>query len=96
MALDPRTVAPMVSLAAAWAVRKGMAKAYEKRHAGDAPPTNKADLATPLHTILLWAALTALSTALIDVIVQRTAGHMAIAAEARAEASSSDAAVQSA
>jgi len=86
----------MVSLAAAWAVRKGMAKAYEKRHAGDAPPTNKADLATPLHTILLWAALTALSTALIDVIVQRTAGHMAIAAEARAEASSSDAAVQSA
>ncbi len=93
MALDPRTVAPMVSLAAAWAVRKGMAKAYEKRHAGDAPPTNKADLATPLHTILLWAALTALSTALIDVIVQRTAGHMAIAAEARAEASSSDAAV---
>ncbi len=96
MALDPRTVAPMVSLAAAWAVRKGMAKAYEKRHAGDAPPTNKADLATPLHTILLWAALTALSTALIDVIVHRTAGHMAIAAEARAEASSSDAAVQSA
>ena len=96
MALDPRAVAPMVSLAAAWAVRKGMAKAYEKRHAGDAPPTNKADLATPLHTILLWAALTALSTALIDVIVQRTAGHMAIAAEARAEASSSDAAVQSA
>jgi hypothetical protein len=82
MALDPRTVAPLVSLAAAWAVRRSLSKAYEKK-TGNEPP-QKADVATPLRTVILWAAVTALSTAVIDVVVQRTAAKWAIAEQDKA------------
>lgn len=85
MAINPRTFAPIVSLAATWVVRKGMTKAYERR-TGDTPP-DREDLATPLRTVILWAMLTALSTALIDVLIQRGAAEL----ERRQELAAGDA-----
>ena len=71
--IDPRTLAPIISMAATWAVRKGMSKAYSRR-TGAAPP-GRADTSTPLLNVLLWAMLTAMTTALIDVVIQRTAAN---------------------
>lgn len=68
---DPRAFAPIISMGATWAVRKGMSKAYSRR-TGEAPPTH-GDIRTPLRTVLLWAMLTAMTTALIDVMIQRAA-----------------------
>ena len=39
---------------------------------GNLPP-QRTDLGTPIGTVLLWAGLTALTTALIDVMIQRGA-----------------------
>lgn len=69
--IDPRSFAPLISMAATWAVRKGMSKAYSRK-TGEAPPT-RGDVNTPLRTVLMWAMLTAVTTALIDVIIQRGA-----------------------
>jgi hypothetical protein len=69
--IDPRAFAPLISMGATWAVRKGMAKAYSRR-TGEAPPM-RGDTRTPLRNVLLWAMLTAMTTALIDVIIQQTA-----------------------
>lgn len=68
---DPRTLAPLVSLGATWLVKKGLAKAYEHR-TGEKPP-QRTDMSTPIANVLLWAGVTALTTALIDVIIQRGA-----------------------
>ncbi|MDQ1248156.1 MAG: hypothetical protein QG597_2528 [Actinomycetota bacterium] len=68
---DPRTLAPLVSMAATWAVRKALTEGYRKT-TGNLPP-QRTDLGTPIGTVLLWAGLTALTTALIDVMIQRGA-----------------------
>jgi hypothetical protein len=68
---DPRTLAPVVSLAATWAVRKALTVGYRKT-TGNQPP-QRTDLGTPLGTVLVWAGITALTTALIDVLIQRGA-----------------------
>lgn len=83
MALDPRTLAPLVSLGVTMLVRKGLQKGYERR-TGSTPP-ERGDLSTPLGTVVLWAGLTAVTTALIDVIVQRGAARLYAVEEARAE-----------
>lgn len=75
MAIDPRTLAPIVSLGATWAVRKSLKAGYERK-TGEQPPGSE-DLATPLATVLLWAGITALTTALIDVLIQRGAARLA-------------------
>lgn len=75
MALDPRTLAPIISLAATWGVRKLLTGAYERK-TGDAPPKND-NLSTPLGTVLLWAGITALASTLIDVAIQRGAAALA-------------------
>lgn len=75
MALDPRTLAPIISLAATWGVRKILTGAYEKK-TGEEPPSRD-NLSTPLGTVLLWAGITALATTLIDVAIQRGAAAIA-------------------
>lgn len=89
---DPRTLAPLVSLAATWAVRKGLTAAYRKT-TGTLPP-QRTDLGTPIGTVLLWAGMTALTTALIDVLIQRGAAkyeeHRMLAAEASPAAPTAD------
>ncbi|MFI0433855.1 MAG: DUF4235 domain-containing protein [Candidatus Nanopelagicales bacterium] len=75
MAIDPRTIAPIVSLGATWAVRKSLKAGYEKK-TGSRPPGGD-DLSTPIATVLLWAGITALTTALIDVLIQRGAARLA-------------------
>ena len=74
MAMDPRTIAPLVSVGVTMLVRKGLQSGYERR-TGNAPP-ERGDLSTPLGTVILWAGLTALTTALIDVIIQRSAARL--------------------
>lgn len=68
---DPRTLAPLISMGVTWAVKKGMAKAYQRKTG--APPPQRSDQRAPLGTVLLWAGVTALTTALIDVLIQRGA-----------------------
>jgi hypothetical protein len=83
MALDPRTLAPLVSLGVTMVVRKGLQRGYERR-TGNTPP-DRGDLGTPLGTVILWAGLTAVTTALIDVLVQRGAARLYAVEEAKAE-----------
>lgn len=83
MAIDPRTVAPLISMGLTMVVRKAMKKGYERR-TGEEPP-NQGDLSTPLGTVILWAGLTALTTALIDVMIQRGAAKLALVEEQHAE-----------
>lgn len=71
--IDPRSLAPIVSLAATWAVKKALTKAYEKR-TGEGPP-GRQDLSTPITTVLMWAGITAFTTAIIDVLIQRGAAR---------------------
>lgn len=82
MALDPRTLAPIVSLGVTMLVRKGLQKGYERR-TGHTPP-ERGDLSTPIGTVILWAGITAIATALIDVMVQRGAARLYEVEEARA------------
>jgi len=84
MALDPRTLAPLISVGVTMLVRKGLQRGYERR-TGNLPP-ERGDLSTPLGTVILWAGVTALATALIDVMVQRGAARLAITEERHREA----------
>jgi hypothetical protein len=72
--MDPRTIAPLVSVGVTMLVRKGLQSGYERR-TGNAPP-ERGDLSTPLGTVILWAGITALTTALIDVMIQRSAARL--------------------
>ena len=74
MAMDPRTIAPLVSVGVTMLVRKGLQSGYERR-TGNAPP-ERGDLSTPLATVILWAGITALTTALIDELIQRGAARL--------------------
>lgn len=82
MPIDPRTVAPLVSVGATWLVRRQINRVYQ-RYTGDASPRTT-DLDTPLATALLWAAVAALSSAVIDVLIQRGAAELARRQELRA------------
>lgn len=79
MAMDPRTIAPLVSVGVTMLVRKGLQSGYERR-TGSAPP-ERGDLSTPLANVILWAGITALATALIDVLIQRGAARLFVAEE---------------
>ena len=82
MPIDPRTVAPLVSVGATWLVRRQINRAYQRR-TGDASPRTT-DLDTPLARVLVWAAVAALTSAVIDVLILRGAAELARRQEMRA------------
>ena len=75
MSMDPRVLAPFVSFGATWLVRRELTRLYRRRTGQDTP--GRADLSVPLRTALAWAAVTAVSTALVDVLIERGAAHLA-------------------
>ncbi len=59
--------APAISLGAAWAARKGLAKAYEARTGHPAPLVARSDASITRR--ILWAAAMAASVALIEIVI---------------------------
>lgn len=82
MSVDPRVVAPFVSFGATLLVRRQLTRAYRRRTGQDSPA--HADLSVPLRTALAWAGLIAVSTALVDVLIERGAAHLSERQKARA------------
>ncbi len=62
-----RTAAPLITMGATWAVRKGMMKAYEARTGKPAPVVHSREAS--LASKVLWAAAMAGVIALIDVAI---------------------------
>ena len=68
--------APLVTLGAVWAARRGMSLAYE-RATGRTPPAPRSP-ATSWGKALAWAAVTATTAAVIEVTVHRLADERTV------------------
>lgn len=68
---DPRSMiakaAPVITLGAAWAARKGMAKGYEARTGSAAPVV--AHRESSVASRVLWAAAMAATVALVEILI---------------------------
>lgn len=62
-----RTAAPLITMGATWAARKGMTKAYEARTGKSAPGVHSREAS--IATKVLWAAAIAGLVALIDIAI---------------------------
>ena len=62
-----RTAAPLITMGATWAARKGMTKAYEARTGKPAPGIHSREAFVA--TKVLWAAAIAGIVALIDIAI---------------------------
>jgi hypothetical protein len=62
-----RTAAPLITMGATWAVRKGMMKGYESRTGRPAPVVHSREAS--LLSKVLWAAAMAGVIAMIEIVV---------------------------
>ena len=67
--MNPRLLTPVVSLGAAWATRRSLDAVYRRRHDGTIPTKDDTDV--PFRQVLVWALLTSVVAALVDVAVQQ-------------------------
>ncbi|MFN8183592.1 MAG: DUF4235 domain-containing protein [Candidatus Nanopelagicales bacterium] len=67
--MNPRLLTPVVSLGAAWATRRSLDAMYRRRHDGTIP--SKDDTNVPFRQVLVWALLTSVVAAMVDVAVQQ-------------------------
>ena len=68
-----RTLAPVLSMGATWAARKGMIKAYESRTGKPAPLVRSRQ--SPVLEKVLWAAAMSALIVLIEAIVWKAVGE---------------------
>ena len=64
-----KMAAPLLTITAAWAVRKGLEKAYTTTTGGSPPRANDPDAS--MRRVILWAVATAAAVAVVNVAVDR-------------------------
>ena len=78
-ALPAKIAAPLIALAATWAVREVLERVYKKTTGHEPPHASDPDQA--LHRVLLWAAATAAAMAAVSVVVDRMAAPKRVETE---------------